>query len=36
MAIDIFENKTNGTAMGLFMFDNAPSHQKQAKDALSA
>jgi hypothetical protein len=35
-AIDIFENKTNGTVTGLFMFDNAPSHQKRAEDALSA
>ncbi|KIJ42811.1 hypothetical protein M422DRAFT_170581 [Sphaerobolus stellatus SS14] len=35
-AIDIFESKTNGTATGLFMFDNAPSHQKCAPDALSA
>ena len=35
-AIDIFEERTNGFAMGLFLFDNAPSHQKQADDALSA
>ena len=35
-AIDIFESKTNGTATGLFLFDNAPSHQKRAPDALSA
>ncbi|KAF7304186.1 hypothetical protein MIND_00650700 [Mycena indigotica] len=35
-AIDIFEAKTNGLATGLFMFDNAPSHQKRAADALSA
>ena len=35
-AIDIFEGKTNGNAQGLFLFDNAPSHQKQAPDALSA
>ncbi|KAF7297803.1 hypothetical protein MKEN_01404000 [Mycena kentingensis (nom. inval.)] len=35
-AIDIFEAKTNGMATGLFMFDNAPSHQKRAADALSA
>ena len=35
-AIDIFETKTNGFATGLFLFDNAPSHQKQAPDALSA
>jgi hypothetical protein len=35
-AIDIFESRTNGTATGLFMFDNAPGHQKRADDALSA
>ena len=35
-AIYIFESKTNGTATGLFLFDNAPSHQKRAPDALSA
>ncbi|KAF8059298.1 hypothetical protein FPV67DRAFT_1400947, partial [Lyophyllum atratum] len=35
-AIDIFEEKTNGFATGLFLFDNAPSHQKRADDALSA
>ena len=35
-AIDIFESKTNGFATGLFMFDNAPTHQKRAPDALSA
>jgi len=35
-AIDIFEEKTNGFAARLFLFDNAPSHQKQAPDALSA
>jgi len=35
-AIDIFEDKTNGWAQGLFMFDNAPSHQKWAPDAISA
>ena len=35
-AIDIFEVKTNNFATGLFMFDNAPSHQKQAPDALTA
>lgn len=35
-AIDIFEEKTSGFATGLFMFDNAPSHQKHAPDALSA
>lgn len=35
-AIDIFERKTNGSAKGLFVFDNAPSHQKRAADAISA
>lgn len=35
-AIDIFEDRTNGFAMGLFLFDNAPTHQKRASDALSA
>ena len=35
-AIDIFEGRTNGLATGLFLFNNAPSHQKQADDALSA
>lgn len=35
-AIDIFKRKTNGFATGLFLFDNAPSHQKRAPDALSA
>ncbi|PBK82635.1 hypothetical protein ARMGADRAFT_1038428 [Armillaria gallica] len=35
-AIDIFEVKTNGFTVGLFMFDNAPSHQKCVTDALSA
>ncbi|PPQ70445.1 hypothetical protein CVT26_013939 [Gymnopilus dilepis] len=28
--------ETNGFATGLFIFDNAPSHQKRADDALSA
>ncbi|KAH8989992.1 hypothetical protein EDB92DRAFT_1946970 [Lactarius akahatsu] len=27
-AINIFEGKTKGMAQGLFLFDNAPSHQK--------
>jgi hypothetical protein len=27
-AINIFEAKTNGFAIGLFLFDNAPSHQR--------
>ncbi|KAI5823804.1 hypothetical protein K523DRAFT_210212, partial [Schizophyllum commune Tattone D] len=35
-AIDIFEGRVNGFAQGLFLFDNAPSHQKRAADALSA
>ena len=35
-AIDVFEGRTNGFATGLFIFDNAPSHQKRAPDALSA
>ncbi|THU75878.1 hypothetical protein K435DRAFT_706193 [Dendrothele bispora CBS 962.96] len=35
-AIDIFEDQTNGFAQGLFLFDNAPTHQKRAPDALSA
>ena len=35
-AIDIFEGLTKGWAQGLFLFDNAPSHQKCADNALSA
>ncbi|KAJ7589230.1 hypothetical protein C8J56DRAFT_1048857 [Mycena floridula] len=35
-AIDIFEERTNSLAVALFLFDNAPSHQKHAPDALSA
>ena len=35
-AIDIFEARTGGLATGLFLFDNAPSHQRRAPDALSA
>ena len=35
-SIDIFEAKTNGFVTGLFLFDNAPSHQKWAGDTLSA
>jgi hypothetical protein len=35
-AIDIFEGLTRGEAQGLFLFDNAPSHQKRARDAISA
>jgi hypothetical protein len=34
--IDIFEGKTKGNAQGLFLFDNAPSHQKRALNAISA
>ena len=35
-AIDIFEERTNGFATGLFLFDNAPSHQKRPADGISA
>lgn len=35
-AIDIFDGNTKGWAQGLFLFDNAPSHQKRAANALSA
>ena len=35
-AIDIFKGLTNGWAQGLFLFDNMPSHQKHAPDAISA
>jgi hypothetical protein len=35
-AIDIFEGITKGMAQGLFLFDNAPGHQKRADDAISA
>ena len=35
-AIDVFEGLTKGYAQGLFLFDNAPSHQKRAPDAISA
>ena len=34
--INIFNGLTNGDAQALFIFDNAPSHQKQANDAISA
>ena len=34
--IDIFNRLTKGNAQGLFLFDNAPSHQKRAPDAPSA
>ena len=33
-AIDIFEERTCGFATALFLFDNAPSHQKCASDAF--
>jgi len=35
-AINIFEECMCGFAMGLFLFDNAPSHQKCASNAVSA
>ena len=35
-ATTIFEPKTNGIVTGLFLFDNAYSHQKRATDASSA
>jgi hypothetical protein len=35
-AINIFDHMSNGQAQGLFIFDNAPSHQKRAPDVLSA
>ncbi|KIY48762.1 hypothetical protein FISHEDRAFT_8255, partial [Fistulina hepatica ATCC 64428] len=34
--IDIFEGRVLGKAQGLWLFDNAPSHQKRAPDARSA
>jgi hypothetical protein len=34
--IDIFEQKTNGFKHGLFLFDNATTHQKCAPDTPSA
>lgn len=34
--IDIFRGKVKGWATELWMFNNAPSHQKQAPNALSA
>jgi hypothetical protein len=34
--INIFEGLTNGCVQGLFLFDNVPSHQKHADNALSA
>jgi hypothetical protein len=35
-AIDIFKDQTNRFVTGLFCFDNVPSHQKHADNALSA
>ncbi|KIJ26360.1 hypothetical protein M422DRAFT_272559 [Sphaerobolus stellatus SS14] len=35
-AIIIFEGKTQGCSIGLFLFDNAPSHQWRSPTALSA
>ena len=35
-AIDIFQERAEGKAQGLYLSDNAPSHQKRADDALSA
>ena len=35
-AIDISKGHTKGYVQGLFPFDNAPSHQKHADNALSA
>ena len=34
-AIDIFEGLTKGWAQGLFLFNNALSHQKRTDNALS-
>jgi hypothetical protein len=35
-AINIFEGLTKGYVQGLFLFDNAPSHQKCADGAITA
>jgi hypothetical protein len=35
-AIDAFESRTKARATALFVFDNAPSHQKRPADGLSA
>jgi hypothetical protein len=35
-AIDIFECNASGWAQALFLFDNAPSHQKRAADVILA
>jgi hypothetical protein len=34
--IDIFESKTKGFVTGLWLFDNAPGHQKRPENGLSA
>jgi len=34
--MDLFEDNFGNTAIAAFGFDNAPSHQKRALDALSA
>jgi hypothetical protein len=36
LAIELFEDNFQGTAVAAFAFDNAPGHQKRADDALSA
>ena len=35
-AIDIFKGLTNGWAQALFLFNNVPSHQKYAMEAILA
>ena len=35
-AMHISEGKANGLALGLFLFNNAPSYLKHADDAISA
>ncbi|KAI0721788.1 hypothetical protein C8Q72DRAFT_890182 [Fomitopsis betulina] len=35
-AVNVFKARTNGFANGLFLLNNAPSHQRHADDALSA
>ena len=35
-AINIFEGLSKGNFRALFLFDNAPSHQKRAQNAISA
>jgi hypothetical protein len=35
-AIATFERNTSGRATGLFLYDNAPSHQKRSDNVLSA